>query len=75
MLLWSGLHGDYKDMKTLPPGPCVHIISRLFSDKKYSEIVEIADAMSEKVANATSVLFEIAYSYGECGNPVMARQC
>jgi len=66
--------GDCTDLEVLPRGPCVPIVSRLFENKNYASIVEIADAMFNTVLEASSVLFEIAYSYGECEKPEMARK-
>jgi tetratricopeptide (TPR) repeat protein len=67
--------GDYTDMEVLPLGPCVPIIERLFKNKGYQDVVEMADAMSDKVFKVSPILFEVAYSYGECAKPVMARRC
>lgn len=68
-------NADGTDMEVLPAGPCVPIIGRLFRGKKYQDVVQLADAMSDKVTKAAPVLFEIAYSYSECAKPVMARYC
>lgn len=66
---------NYTDLKVLPTGPCVPLIKRLFINKQYQAVTEIADAMRDKRFEVLDILFEIAYSYGETSNSAMAKKC
>ena len=71
---FQGKSSDYYTAQKLSKSLLCPIISRLFKDKRYKDILIITNKFNDSQIAESDVMFEMAYSHGEENNPIASKK-